>query len=209
MAELEVKQYLDYDGLKDYDYLLKNWIKSLNTASSNELQEKIDNLELLVGDEKVEEVVSEAIANLVDSAPQTFDTLKEIADWIESHGEAAAALVATVAQMGEDIVALDTKIDNVYDAIQSISGVYIEALFLEPVAYDSSKTVVEQIAALEEGQKLVIDASEDAVISEDIAITSDCVIEAEGVEFSGAITVDKDVEATVIGATFSGPVTIQ
>ena len=206
---IETKQYLDYLGLKDYDGRLKNWVQSLNTSTSAELQEAISNLEELVGSESVEERVSEAVAKIVDSAPETFDTLKEVADWIETHGEAAAALLQEVHDLEDEVAKVDQKVDDVYNAIQSISGAQIAALFLEAVAYDNSKSVAEQIAALGESQKLVINAATDATITEDITINSDCTIEAEGVEFTGNITIAEGKEITVIGATFSGAVTIQ
>lgn len=203
------KQYLDYAGLVDYDGRLKAWVRSLNTASTAEIQAAIDALEEKVGDENVDERIAQAIAEIVDSAPQTFDTLKEVADWIEEHGEAAAALVESIAAIGQQINAVDNKIDELAASFVPISGAYIEALFLDPVVYDSNKTVSEQLAALEENEKLVIDATQNSVISEDITINSDCVIEAQDVEFSGTITVTEGTAVTVIGATFSGEVVVQ
>lgn len=206
MAEFDPKQYLDYPGLQDYDQRIKNWVKQLNIDTSDELIEKIEALEELVGDEAVDERISEAIAKVIDGAPETFDTLKEIAEWIETHGEAAAALIQAVAEQGEKLIEVDRKIDVVYNSIQSISGTYIEALFLNPVEYDASKTVAEQIAALGADDKLVISVPS---VAEDITIDNDCVIEASGVEFTGKITVAKDKSVTVIGATFSGEVVVQ
>jgi len=203
------KQYLDYVGLTDYDGRIKDWVRRLNTASSAELQAAIDALEEKVGDENVDERIAQAIANVIDSAPQTFDTLKEIADWIEEHGEAAAALVESVAALGEQISAVDNKVDELAASFTPISGAYIEALFLEPVTYDSSKTITEQVEALQSNEKLVIDAAQNSVISEDVTINNDCVIEAQDVEFTGTITVTEGTSATVIGATFSGEVVVQ
>ena len=205
----EGKQYLDYSGLQTYDAKIKQWFKSLNDSSAAELQASIDSLEALVGEGTVDERVAAAVASIIDSAPETFDTLKEVAQWIEEHGEAASALIQRVAELEDEAARIDAKVDDAYAAIQSISGTYIEALFLEPVAYDNSKTVAEQIAALGENEKLVIDSAEDSVINEDIAIANDCVIEAEGVEFAGNITVADGTAVTVIGATFSGTVTVQ
>ena len=206
---INVKEYLDYPGLKKYDEEIKAWFKQNQDVSVQEIQQEIDALAELVGDESVAQRVQEAIAAIIDGAPETFDTLKEIAQWIEEHGETAAALIETVAAQGQAIVNLDHKIDEVYDAFKPISDTYIEALFLEPVSYNSNKTVSEQIAALGENEKLVIDASQNSTISEDIAIDSDCVIEAEGVEFTGRITVTEGTNAAVIGATFSGEVVVQ
>ena len=40
----------------------------------------------------VAKTVADGIAAIVASAPSDFDTLKEISDWISSHGESAAAM---------------------------------------------------------------------------------------------------------------------
>ena len=205
----EVKQYLDYSGLQAYDTLLKQWVQNFHNSSASELQASVEALEQLVGEGTVDERVAAAVASIIDNSPETFDTLKEVADWIESHGEAAAALIERVSELESEVAAVDKKADDIYAAIQSISGTYIEALFLNPIAYDNSLPIAEQIAALGEGDKLVIDADTDAVVSENIAINSDCVIEAEGVEFTGDITVADGTAVTVIGATFSGTVTVQ
>lgn len=87
----------------------------------------------------------------------------------------------------------------------SISGTMIEALFLDPVELEENQSVQDAIGALQEGQKLVL--TED--VAEDLVITNDAVIEAEGVDFSGTITVSEDAAVTIIGATFSGEVVVQ
>ena len=75
----ENKQYLDYSGLKTYDIKIKEWMKQLNSSSAADLQASIDNLEALVGEGTVDERVAAAVASIIDSAPETFDTLKEVA----------------------------------------------------------------------------------------------------------------------------------
>ena len=81
----------------------------------------------------VSKTVADAIANIVAEAPESFDTLKEIADWISGHGNDAAtmnssikankasidaltALVGTLPE-GEDsrtiIEYIDKKVNNV------------------------------------------------------------------------------------------------
>ena len=42
------------------------------------------------------EIVGEQIAELVDNAPQSFDTLKEIADWIDIHQDEFTELQTTI-----------------------------------------------------------------------------------------------------------------
>jgi len=48
--------------------------------------------------EGVDAKISAAIDDLIGGAPETYDTLKEIADYIATHGEAAAALTSQVGQ---------------------------------------------------------------------------------------------------------------
>ena len=201
----ENKQYLDYSGLKTYDAKIKEWIRSLNSASAADLQASIDNLEALVGEGTVDERVAAAVASIIDAAPETFDTLKEVAQWIEEHGEAAAALVQQVGELENKADRIDRKVDDCYDAIQAISSINIEALFLDPVTLGEGQTVQDAVNALQEGQKLVL--TED--VAENLTINSDAVIEAEGVDFSGKITVDENAAVTIIGATFSGEVVVQ
>ena len=47
--------------------------------------------------ETVEGLISDAIDALIDGAPATYDTLKEISDWIATHQDEYAALIAAIA----------------------------------------------------------------------------------------------------------------
>lgn len=231
----ESKQYLDPIGLEFYDGKIKEWVDAKQNALSEdivadyenkietlenamngtdaELQQAIDALEALVGEGTVDERVAAAVAQILDSAPETFDTLKEVADWIDNHGQAASALVAQVAELEQSTAdrfeAVDERIDEEVNAFQPIANATIEALFLTPVMYDENLSVTEQIAALAADEKLVIDASTTPQITEDIVIENDCTIVANDVEFTGTITVNNDVQASVIGAIFSGQVVVQ
>lgn len=215
------KEYLDYAGLKAYDEKIKALINqggsdasSAIAALKEELDLRIDNVEALVGEEAVADVVNNAIAALIDGAPETFDTLKELSDWIQNDGATAAALLESVANVttaykdadAELQAYVDTQDQRVYDAINSIGIDDIDALFLIAVEVGEEQTVAEAIAALNEGEKLVIPAG---TVDETLVINNDCVIEAEGVEFTGDITVAKDAKVNIIGATFSGAVKVQ
>lgn len=216
------KEYLDYAGLKQYDDAIKAYIEAhapegtaVEPYDDSELRADIHDLKnmdatlmgdlnalkALVGNTPVADQISAAINAIVNGAPNAFDTLKEIADWITTHGETASDLVGIVAAQGEQITALDVKVE----AIKAISGTYIEALFLEPVILEENQTVQDAIENLAEGQKLVL--TED--VSENLTIGNDVVIEAEDVTFTGTITVAEGVAATVIGATFAGEVIVQ
>ena len=71
-------------------------VSSKNIASTSDLQTVANS---------IDSKIATAIANLLDGAPQSLDTLKEIADWIEDHPEDTAA-------MNADINALKTKVAN-------------------------------------------------------------------------------------------------
>lgn len=215
------KEYLDYAGLKQYDAAIKKYIAdhasegtevepyddSALVADINDLQNMdatllgdLNALKALVGNTAVADQINAAIASLVNGAPNSLDTLKEISDWITTHGEAASDLVSVVAEQGETLATLDAKVD----AIGTISGTYIDALFLAPVELEDGQSVQDAIAALNEGEKLVL--TED--VAEDLTISNDAVIEAEDVVFSGTVTVDKDAAVTIIGASFTGQVVV-
>lgn len=213
------KEYLDYAGLKQYDEAIKAYIATYATSEvepydDSELRANIADLQsmdstlvgdlnalkALVGETAVADQITTAIEALVNGAPNSLDTLKEISDWITTHGEAASDLVGVVADQGVAISELDAKVD----AIQAISGTYIEALFLDPVSVAEGQTVQDAINGLEEGQKLVL--TED--VAENLTIDHNAVIEAEGVTFSGNVSVAQGVAATVIGATFTGEVVV-
>ena len=60
----------------------------------------------------VDKKIATAIDKVIDSAPDTYDTLKEIATWINSHGEAAADIVAQLVALAEEIGKLNTTTVN-------------------------------------------------------------------------------------------------
>lgn len=63
-------------------------------------------------DTSISTAVNTAIAGVVDGAPATFDTLKEIATWIETEGVDTAGLAASIAGKA-DKTEVDGKVDKV------------------------------------------------------------------------------------------------
>lgn len=234
MAIIE-KEYLDYAGLENYDTLIKEYISKTGdsnvtevtnaleelrtalTAAINKettdrqtdverLDKAIKALETLVGKESVQKVVEAAIAEVIGGAPEAFDTLKEISDWIEEHGQGAAALIQSVSELSARVDTVDAKVDEAFAAIKSIPSADIKALFLTPVTVAEGKTITEALTSLGADEKLVLAA--DSTIDEAININKDAVIVAQGVTFSQPITVAKDANVTIIGATFAAPVVV-
>ena len=70
-------------------------VKSKNIASLTDLQNLVNS---------IDGKISTEIAKVVDGADSSFDTLKEIADWINNHPDAA--------QMNSDINTLKTKLNE-------------------------------------------------------------------------------------------------
>ena len=56
-----------------------------------------------IGTSGIDTAISNAIADVVDGAPATFDTLKEISDWITADTTGAAAILADVANKADKV----------------------------------------------------------------------------------------------------------
>ena len=82
------------------------------TADSN-LQGQITTLESVKASKaEMTEAIANAINAVVNSAPEAFDTLKEIADWIEQDEAGSAALVLRVSAIETKNTEQDTAIAN-------------------------------------------------------------------------------------------------
>ncbi len=66
------------------------------TTLADALTKIYESVSKLPSGEAVDSKISTAIDGLIGGAPETYDTLKEIATYIEEHGNAAAALTAEV-----------------------------------------------------------------------------------------------------------------
>ena len=88
----------------------------------------------LIGDDQnksARTIADEEVAKVIADAPASFDTLKEIADWISNHADDAA-------QMNSDIIALKAK---------TVLGTYIPEGEVDPVEYATVKAYVEAYVA--------------------------------------------------------------
>lgn len=81
------KNFLGLDGLKHFWTKAKTWIAEQITAE-----------------------VTAKIAEIVANAPEDLDTLKEIADWISSHADDAAAMNTAISTNTSDIATLKTSV---------------------------------------------------------------------------------------------------
>lgn len=70
------------------------------------------------GEGSVSKQVADAVAQIVSDAPEAYDTLKEISDWISSHASDAAEMNSSIQQNASDIGTLETTVANKVDKVE-------------------------------------------------------------------------------------------
>lgn len=121
----EIK-YMSPSNLQKYDEKIKEYIKNNSTYDDTAISNRIETIEddYLTSTDKTE--LTSAIATAKTQAIETvlgegvstdFDTLKEIADWIQSDTTDSAKLVTRVTDVEKDIDTLQTNIANKVDKV--------------------------------------------------------------------------------------------
>lgn len=220
-----IKKYIQSKAVDSTDAALEELAKLADRVTEDEgrIAANEDAIEILNGDASVEgsvdQKVDTAIKALIDSAPEALDTLKEIADWIAEDETGTAALIERVTKNEDDIAALEEKHDAevadlkayvdtqdqyFWNHIGSIEELRIQSLFAVEQGEDESVAVA--IAGLEEGAALKLAANQ--TVAENINITKDCYIDANGATFTGTVTVPAGANVVIENATFSNPVVV-
>ena len=88
---------------------LKNYDDTALSQRVTDTEEAIDTLNG-TGAGSVSKTVADAIAKVVADAPEDFDTLKEISDWISNHADDAAAMNSAIQQNTGDIASLQKEV---------------------------------------------------------------------------------------------------
>lgn len=111
-------------------------ISNINT-SIVDINEALDDLEprvaanesaiaVLNGSEtqtgSVRKQVADAIARIINNAPEAFDTLKEISDWISSHASDASAMNTAIIDVTNDLDALKTRVTTAEGNITTLTS---------------------------------------------------------------------------------------
>lgn len=89
------------------------------------------------GDGSVKKAVSDAVATIVNGAPEAYDTLKEISDWISSHASDASAMNSQIKTNKEDIAKLKTLIGTLPESATSKDIVGYIAEYVSKALADS------------------------------------------------------------------------
>ena len=135
---METKIYLDKEGLALYDELIKLYIQSqvadVNVEAEAEraqaAEQELYKQFVAIGTDRIKPLedkvnsLAEMLELLTADAPEAFDTLKEIADWIKQDETATASLLQTVSAKADK-----SYVDEKYAQITSINEGSIEALF--------------------------------------------------------------------------------
>lgn len=91
---------IPFDSDTSLDFTTNN-LKVTDTATVNNL---------VVGEKSFDDIITNKIAEVVADAPEDFDTLKEISDWISGHESDAASMNTAIKTNAADIVNLKTSV---------------------------------------------------------------------------------------------------
>lgn len=128
-----------------------------DTAIKALIQGNTDAITVLVGDDanmSARAIAAAEVAKIVAGADASFDTLKEIADWIMNDTTGAASMTADIAALEAKLAGVDeTVVKSIAAAIEAalkVDGVEKYALASEITALSNQlKGIGEQIEALE------------------------------------------------------------
>lgn len=113
----------DFDGSTIVSAI--KYVYDLSNSKDDELDARLDIIEG-TGEGSISKSVSDAIANLINNAPEALDTLKEIADWISRDGADAANLITRMedieSQVEENEEVTATALIDLQQQINSMTG---------------------------------------------------------------------------------------
>lgn len=105
--------------------------------------------------ETVNGLISDAIDDLINGAPDTYDTLKEIADWIATHQSEYEALIAAIAGKVDKVTGKDLSTNDFTDAYKTkLDGIETGAN-----AYVLPQASASTLGGVKVGDNLAIDSS--------------------------------------------------
>lgn len=161
------------EGLQTAVSTLQITIGDENSGLVKQVNDNSAAIEILNGNNTTEGSVAYQIAQVVAGADASYDTLKEIADWISTHGTDAAAMNTQITTNKNDIAALKTQVGA------------------EPVATQISTAID---AALKDGE------SEKYALASDLSDANGKIAALEGKVGETSVTEQIDAALKVDGA---------
>lgn len=113
------------------------------TTLASKLSEMITSLNGKATTEAVNTAISEAITDLIGGAPETYDTLKEISDYISAHQEVVDALNAAIGNKADK-----TTVEAIQTTINSLGTLATKSTVTET---DLDTALQEKVNAAAEG----------------------------------------------------------
>lgn len=132
----------------------------LSETSENPVQNKVITAELAsyATTEEVESKVAEKVAEIVAGAPEDFDTLKEMSDWLNQHEDSAAAMNSAIQKNAADITTANAAITkNAEDIATANTNISKNAEDIATANTNITKNVEDIATANENIQKNVDD----------------------------------------------------
>ena len=120
----------DLDTINSSIQGINSSIEGINTALDSKLEASdLSDLEgkvaTLVGvdaNKSVRTIAYEEVTKVVDGAPATFDTLKEIADWIESHPESVAEINSRLNLVEGSVSTLSSTVEGLGTSVEGLES---------------------------------------------------------------------------------------
>lgn len=130
----------------------KNVAENVFAASGTDLETLLTTIPTT---ETVNGLISDAIDDLINGAPATYDTLKEIADWIATHQSEYEALIAAIAGKVDKVTGKDLSTNDFTDAYKTkLDGIEANAN-----AYVLPQASASTLGGIKVGDNLAIDSS--------------------------------------------------
>lgn len=121
------------------------------TLLSDKLAEMVAAINLRAKSADVTSQISEAISSLIGGAPETYDTLKEIADYISTHEDVVTALNAAIGGKADK-----TTVDAIQSVVNGLGSLATKSVVS---LSDLDSTLQAKIGAIDNIQDAVADAS--------------------------------------------------
>lgn len=126
---LEYKEYIEsYVNGKLYDYATQDWVieeisKIDITGNTIDLSNYITKGEIsayTVTKDEIRQISAEEVAKIVNSADTSYDTLKEIADWIINDTTGSAQMANDIESL--KVVSADTRISTIENKLTGLTS---------------------------------------------------------------------------------------
>ena len=91
-----------------------------DTNIKADIKANTDAITILNGDKTQDGSVKKQVAEIVSDAPEAYDTLKEVSDWISSHTNSAATMNSQINTNKNDIANLKTSVESAETDISNL-----------------------------------------------------------------------------------------